>query len=123
MEEKIQFESKSWYRGLKVLGIGLVMFSFFAPLFHSGSNHSSDKSWVVDGIVNVILWTIILLILKKVLVYVMYGKVKSKQDSESILKQKLTIDKVLVGKLAKVILIIFAVFIVISLLFIFLPLN
>lgn len=122
-KEKINLESKSWYRALKVLGIGLLVFSFFTPLFIEGNKYSSDALWIVNGLINVFLWWIILLILKKVLIYVVDGKNNSNQKVNHfpILTQKLTIDKILVRKLVKALLIVFVVFVIISMILLYIP--
>ena len=122
-KEKVYLESRSWYRALKILGIGLLIFSFFAPLFIESNKYSSDSPWIIDGLVNVFIWWIVLLILKKALIYVVDGKDNSNQKVNHfpVLTQKLTIDKILIKKLVKTLSIILIVFIIISMMLLYLP--
>jgi hypothetical protein len=120
-KENINLESKSWYRALKVLGIGFLILAFFEPLL-SDKNYDSSV-WIVDGLVNVIIWWIVLLILKKILIYVIVGKNNSNQKINHFptLTRKLSIDKILVRKLVKGLSIVIIVFIIISMILLYLP--
>jgi len=67
-----KLEEKTWYRLFKVFAVGVIGFSFFSPLFLHFKIFNSF--WVIDGIINVAVWTFIFWVLKKIIVYVLYGK-------------------------------------------------
>jgi hypothetical protein len=125
IKEKINLESKSWYRVLKILGIGIIIFSFFVPTIQisnlESNNDYSEIAWLIDGLVNVFLWSFIIFILKKALIYIVYGKNISQSKEESIFKRKLTIDKILVRRLMKIFFVVSIVFMIISLILLYLP--
>ena len=87
MENKL--EGKVWYRFFKVFAGIVVILSFFSPLFiHL---NLSNSFWYVDGIMNIIVWTFIFWILKKVIVYVLYGKnltIPTEQTNQIEIKEK-----------------------------------
>src|SRR3989344_1731183 len=69
---KNKLEGKVWYRFYKVFSISIIALSFFSPLFIR--LNLSNSFWYIDGIINVFIWSFIFLVLKKIIVYVLYGK-------------------------------------------------
>ena len=69
IEEK-ELENKTWYRAYKVTAVLIVIAAFLAPSFRNGVSGGS----FVDGAINIIIWSIIFIILQKIIVYILYGK-------------------------------------------------
>ena len=80
-------ENKKWYRLLKVIAVSVIVVSFFIPMF----NGKGGEIWIIDGLINVILWSIIIFVLKKILFYILFGSQSQKQElsaDEHALKRK-----------------------------------
>jgi len=69
LDKKLQ--NKTWYRFYKVLTIFIIALSFLSPLFTQ--ENTSDGLWLLDSIINVVIWTFIFMIILNVLIYIIYG--------------------------------------------------
>lgn len=72
---------KKWYRFLEVVVKGILVLSFFAPLFEG------RDMWILDGITNSVFLWIIVIIFNKILIYIFYGGLpKVKYTAEQLLE-------------------------------------
>lgn len=81
-----KLEQEVWYRLFKVIAIAVIVLSFFAPLYRDYA--FSNGLWIVSGIINVIGWTLVFWVFKKVIVYVFYGRNSVEKDIQSDVKNK-----------------------------------
>ena len=65
-----ELEAKSWYRLVKVLAIILIALAFILPVIF-GKN---IEAGILNGFISGIIWTIIFVVGRKALVYVVFGK-------------------------------------------------
>lgn len=70
-----ELEKKVWYRLVRVAYGVLLVAAFFAPLFLDGS-YFEEGYWVIDGIINIIVWGLLVVVFDKLILYVVYGKSK-----------------------------------------------
>lgn len=71
-----ELKSKKWYRILEVLFWIILLLTGFAPFYQNSSEP------LLDAIIGIAIYAIIMLILKKVLIYITYGS-----------KEKVSIEK------------------------------
>ena len=62
-------ESKTWYRIYKILGVIVIILSFFAPMVILGASVESFFA----GLLNVVIWSILYAVIQKMLLYMIYG--------------------------------------------------
>ncbi len=63
-------KSKIWHRLVKVITYVFLVSVFFSPLF---LRDSPSNLWFVDGMVNVGIWSIVIFVLKKIIMYIING--------------------------------------------------
>ena len=62
-------ESKTWYRIYKIVGVIVIVISFFAPMGILGASVESFFA----GLLNVVIWSVLYVVIQKVLLYMIYG--------------------------------------------------
>jgi len=80
---KEELNKKVWYRCFKVVAIVLIVFSFFTPYF---VHRKANLGMILDGGINVVIWLLIVLVLRAIIFYILYGKkdVIKEEKSEKI---------------------------------------
>ncbi len=69
-----ELEHLWWYRLGKVILIFIVIAALFAPaIFEKGL-------WYFDGVISATIWFIVLVILGRIILYVIYGKIPNTED-------------------------------------------
>ena len=86
MKEK-ELENKRWYRLYKVIAILIVVATFLVPSFRNGFSEGS----FIDGMISAVIWTVILIILQKVVVYIILFMVEKETEK---LQDKSTKEKI-----------------------------
>src|SRR3989338_5509160 len=80
---KSELNKKTWYRLLKVLAYLFLVVVFISPWFI----HEPNYMLILDGVVNVIIWLILIYIIRNIILYILYGK-KEIDSQEKILNQQ-----------------------------------
>ena len=62
-------ESKTWYRIYKILGFTVIILSFFAPMIVLGASVGNFFA----GFLNVVFWSVLYVVIQKILLYIIYG--------------------------------------------------
>lgn len=67
-----ELETKKWYRIYKTIGLLIICAAFFASSLMNGFSGGS----ILDGIISASIWSVIIVIFRKVLIYIIYGSKK-----------------------------------------------
>lgn len=113
-EQIQQIEQKSWYRFLKILAILWLVAAFFIPFYRS----SSIDAGLLDGLINTVVWFIMILVLRQATLYVVFGKAIRQDlslEAKEVIKKNLQKQK----RVVLFSVLFFVVFVIVSMLFLY----
>lgn len=80
---KQELNEKIWHRIFKVLAFLVLIGAIIAPWIV----HEPDPFLLIDSGVNVLIWLVVLLVLRSILLYVIYGKKERAPEDLKRLKE------------------------------------